>query len=164
MTDRPLHDSKTNLLEAAQAALKDREEKAVTAALAARSVPQRRRIGLLTVIGVAGLVLLVVQPSWLAGPKSVPPEPPRVAAAALRIAMIRQRQQLFNYANIHRRFPLSLGDAGDSLPGVIYNRRGDSAFTLIGSVGDSMIVLHSGDSQTAFLGNSIRIIKNRGTE
>jgi hypothetical protein len=162
MTDHPSRDSKTDLLEAAQAAVKDRAEKASEAAIAARSVPERRRMGVLTVIGLAGIVLLILQPTWLAGPKSVPPAPPREAAAALRIALIRQRQQLFNYATTHRRFPVSLADAGDSLPGVTYTRRGDSAFTLVGNAGDSVIVLHSGDSQAAFLGNSLRIIKNRG--
>lgn len=163
MTHDPLRDSKTDLLEAARAAVKDSEAKAAEAAVSSRSVPRRRlRLGVLGVIGVAGLVLLIVQPVWLVGPATAPPDPIPVAAAGLRIALIRQRQQVFDYARTHGKLPASLEEAGDTLPGVSYRRRGDSAFTLIGSAGDSVVVLLSSDSQAVFLGNSLRVIKNRG--
>jgi hypothetical protein len=165
MTHGPLRDSKTDLLEAARAAVKDREEKAVERAVASHSVPPRRRlIGVLVAIGLAGLVLLVLQPGWLVGPTAVPPDPPRVAMAGLRVALIRQRQLVFDYAKTHGRLPRSLPEAGDTLPGVSYDRHGDSAFTLTGSSGDSVVVLQSSDSQAVFLGKSLRIIKNRGAQ
>ena len=60
------------------------------------------------------------------------------------------------------RLPLSLAESGDSLAGVLYQHRGDSVFTLTGSTPDSVVVLQSSDSQAVFLGNSLKILKNRG--
>jgi hypothetical protein len=164
MTHGPLRDSKSDLLEAARAAVRDREEKAAEYALAARSVPRRgRRLISLVTVGVVGAVLIALQPAWLVGPKSVPPEPAPVAAAGLRVAMIRQRQLVFDYARAHAgRLPLSLAESGDSVAGVTYQRRGDSLFTLTGSTADSVVVLQSSDTQAVFLGSSLKILKNRG--
>ena len=165
MTHGPLRDSKSDLLEAARAAVKDRGEKAAELAVATSSIPPRWwRIGVLLATGVAGLVLLLLQPGWLVGPTAVPPDPTRVAVAGLRVALIRQQQLVFNYARAHGRLPLLLGEAGDTIPGVSYNCHGDSAFTLTGSSGDSIVVLQSSDSQAVFLGKSLRIIKNRGAQ
>lgn len=161
MTHDPLRDSKSDLLDAARAVVKDSEAKATELAVASRSVP-RRRLGVLGTIGVAGLVLLAVQPVWLTGPKTAPPDPPPVAAAGLRVALLRQRQLVFDYARTHGRLPVSLAEAGDSLPGVRYDRGRDSAFTLTGSVGDSVVVLQSSEPQVVFLGNSLKILRNRG--
>lgn len=162
MTQDPLRDSKSDLLDAARAAVKDSEAKAAELAVASRSVPRRRRLGVLGTIGVAGLVLLAVQPVWLAGPRTVPPDPPPVAAAGLRVTLLKQRQLVFDYARTHGRLPISLAEAGDSLPGLHYNRGRDSTFTLTGSAGDSVVVLLSSDSQAVFLGNSLKILRNRG--
>ncbi len=164
MTHGPLRDSKTDLLEAAQAAVKDREEKAAELVVASSSIPRRRRLGTLAVIGLAGVVLLALQPAWLIGPGAAPPDPPPMAAAGLRVAMVRQRQLLFNYARANGRLPRSLSETGDSLPGVRYTRRSDSTFTLTASAGGSEVVLQSSDTQAVFLGNSLRILKNRGAQ
>jgi hypothetical protein len=164
MTQGPLRDSKSDLLEAARAAIKDREAKAAELAVASQTVPprRRRRLGVLVTIGAVGLVLLVLQPVWLVGPTTVPPDPVPVAAAGLRVTLLRQRQLVFNYAKAHGRLPASLTEAGDSPSGVSYHRLGDSAFTLVGSAGDSVVVLQSSDSQAVFLGNSLKILRNRG--
>ena len=163
MTNGPSRDSKSDLLEAARAAVKDSEAKAAELAVAARSVPRRRwPLGALVVVGVVGLVLLTLQPDWLVGPAVVPPDPPPGAAAGLRVALLRQRQLVLDYARRNGRLPQSLADAGDTVPGVRYSRRGDSAFSLTGRAGDSVVVLQSGDSQSVFLGNSLRVLKNRG--
>ena len=166
MTHDPLRDSKSDLLDAARAAVKDSEEKAAEMAIASRSIPRRRRrLGVLMTIGVVGLVLLILQPTWLVGPDTVQPDPPPVAAAGLRVALIQQRQRVLDYARTHGgRLPVSLIETGDSMPGVFYHRRGDSAFTLTGSAGESVVVLRSSDSQAVFLGNSLRVIKNRGAQ
>ena len=164
MTNTPLRDSKSDLLHAAQAAVKDRINKAAELVVTTNSPLRRRRtrMGVLVIIGVVGLVLMMLRPTWLVGPTTVPPDPPLVAAAGLRVEMIRQRQLVFNYARAHGRLPLSLEEAGGSLTGVRYRHQGDSGFTLTGLAGDSVMVLQSSDSQAVFLGNSLKILKNRG--
>jgi len=160
----PSRDSKSDLLDAARAAIRDGDEKATQAALAARQVPQRRRLGILAVIGVAGIVLLVLQPIWLVGPKGPPPETPAVAAASLRLEMFRQHSLIVNFTKAHGRLPANLAEAGDSGTVVQYERTGDGTFRLTAAVGDSVIVLQSTDSMEAFLGRAIAAIRNRGQQ
>lgn len=160
----PSRDSKSELLDAARVAIQDREEKAAEAALAARNVPRKGRMGVLILLGVAGLVLLVLQPTWLAGPKQLPPETPRVAAASLRLALVRQHSLIVAFTKTRGRLPADLAEAGDSLPGVRYQRVGTGAFRLTANAGDSIIVLESTDSIRAFLGQSIGILRNRGQQ
>lgn len=160
----PLRDSKSNLLEAARAAVKDREEKAVADVVAARSVPRRRRMGLMGTIGIAGLVLLLLQPAWLAGPGAPPPETAPIATASLRLTLLRERQRVVDYNRRHGRLPETLADAGGSLPDIRYERTGVGEFRLVGQAGDSSVVLLSSDSMRTFLGSSLTIIKNRGPQ
>jgi len=162
MSHEPLRDSKSGLLEAAQAAIIDQNEKAAERTVSRYSAPQRRRLSVFGIIALSGLVLLVLQPQWLAGPAAARPDPPPVAAAGLRVAMIRQRQLVNDFAIRNGHLPASLAEAGDTIPGVSYTRQGDSAFTLTGFAGDSVVTLQSGDSQAAFLGNSLKVLKNRG--
>jgi hypothetical protein len=163
MTSPHTRDSKSDLLDAARAAVKDREDKAVEAALASRHVPRRRRIGALMVIGLAGIALLIIQPVWLVGPKAPPPETEPVLEASLRLSLLRQRSQIFEFSRARGRLPADLTEAGDSVPGVRYERIGADAFRLIATVGDSLIVLQSSDSGS-FIGQSIAILRNRGQE
>jgi len=164
MTNPPSRDSKSDLLEAARAAIRDGEAKATQAALAARQVPQKRRLGVLAVIGVAGIVLLLLQPTWLVGPKAPPPETPAVAAASLRLEMFRQHSLIVNFSKAHGRLPRNLAEAGDRGTVVQYERTGDSTFRLTATAGDSIIVFQSTDSIEAFLGQSIAAIRNRGQQ
>jgi hypothetical protein len=164
MTNTPTRDSKADLLDAAQAAIRDREEKAAEAAVAARLVPRERRIGILVLVAVAGSALLILQPTWLAGPKAPPPETPPVAAASLRLTLLRQRDYILDFHRARGRLPATLAEAGDSMPGVQYERTSDGGFRLTASAGDSVIVLRSGDSTATFLGRSIGIIRNRGQQ
>jgi len=157
----PSRDSKSDLLDAARAAIQDREEKAAEAARAGRLVPRKRRLGVLILLGTAGLIILALQPMWLVGPKALPVEPPPVAAASLRLALVRQWSQIVEFARTRGRLPANLAEMGDSVPGIGFERTGEGAFRLTGHAGDSMIVLHSTDSIPAFLGQSIGIIRNR---
>ena len=73
------HDSKTDLLEAAKAVVQERNEKAGQAAARRMQPEVRKRVGVLSLLGLGGLLLLVLQPGWLAGPKRLPPESAAVA-------------------------------------------------------------------------------------
>jgi len=164
MTNTPSRDSKSDLLDAARAAIRDGEEKALLAALAAREKPRKRRMGVLAVIGLAGLVILIMQPMWLVGPKALPAETPAVAAASLRLDMFRQHSLILAFAKARGRLPVNMAEAGDSVSDVFYERTGDTTFRLSASVGDSLIVLMSTDSAGAFLGRAIATIRNRGPQ
>jgi hypothetical protein len=155
----PAHDSKTDLLEAARAVIRDRNEKARRARL---QPEERRRVGLMTVLSVAGLVLVLLQPSWLAGPDALPPETPAIVEASMRLSMIRELQRVSDFEKHTGRLPASLAEAGSTVPGLGYEALPEQHFRLFAQAGDSLLVLRSTDSISQFLGNSLREIKNRG--
>ncbi|MGH7560035.1 MAG: hypothetical protein ACRENB_03345 [Gemmatimonadales bacterium] len=156
-------DSKTNLYEAARAAIKDQEAKQDAERFGRlSSAHRRRRLGFLGVVGIAAAVLLVVQPVWLAGPKAVPPEPPRLAAASMRLTLVRERHRVFDYARRAGRLPATLAEAGGGSPDITYQASSGDAFSLTGTSGDSVITLRSSDSLTAFLGSSLIAVRDRG--
>jgi hypothetical protein len=163
--DSPLRDSKTSLFEAAQAAIQDQESRLDAERLARMAATgRRRRIGVMGMLGLVGAVLLVVQPDWLAGPKSLPAEPPPIAAASMRISLLRERDRVRDYVQRNGRLPATLAQAGGVAPGISLSGLSDGSFTLVGETADSIITLHSGDSVVTFLGASLRIVKNRGRE
>ena len=159
----PGRDSKSDLLQAAQAAVKDRGEAAVAAAAAANTpAGRKRRLGTLAVLGVIGAVLLIIQPEWLVGPAAPPPETPAVATASLRLTLLRERDRVFAFQKRFGRLPATLGDAGVLTPGIAFQRAGSAEFTLQARLGDSLLVLSAADSGAAFLGRSLQIIRRRG--
>ncbi|HEX7025078.1 MAG TPA: hypothetical protein VF187_09710 [Gemmatimonadales bacterium] len=158
----PGRDSKTDLLEAAQAVMKDREEKAAANARSRMRPEVRRRVSILTLIGALGALLVVLQPIWLAGPTSVPPESPAVTDASVRLGMLRERQRIIEFARVHGRLPATLSEAGSKTPGLGYEPGEGQTFKLFAQSGDSLLLLHSTDSMSTFLGNSLQALKNRG--
>lgn len=158
------HDSKSNLLEAAQAVLKDRQEKASAEREARMHPAVRRRVGVFALLGLAGLLLLILQPDWLGGPKAPPAEQPEVAVASLRLAMLRERQRIVDFAKRSGRLPATLSEVGSDVPGLGYEPDTGQQFKLIAQAGDSLIILYSQDSMSAFLGKSLSTIKNRGRQ
>lgn len=162
--ERPLHDSKANLFEAAQAAIQDQESK-LDADRASRmaATGRRRRIGVLGLVSVVGAVLLIVQPAWLSGPKGLPAETPSVAAASMRLTLLRERDRIRDYVRRTGRLPGSLAEAGGA-PTVTMTVLADGNFTLVGETTDSIITLHSADPVVGFLGESLRVVRNRGRE
>ena len=160
----PRRDTKSSLYEAALAAVQDRAEQAK--ARASRPSRPRRRfplVRIMLVIGATGLVLLVLRPGWLAGPRALHTESPGVAAASLRLTLLHERGLVQEYARRVGRLPASLEEAGSTSTGLDYRRSGEG-FTLAGHAGDSLIMLHSTDSMATFLGGSLTRLKNRGRE
>ena len=158
----PARDSKSNLYEAAVAAVKSQEEVAAERARW-RPSPQRKRwrvFLLLLMLGCA--TLLVVQPVWLTGPKVVPAETPAVSAASLRLALLRERQRVRQFEQTRGHLPASLLEAGSSRNELGFEAIYPDAFKLWGQAGDSLITLRSGDSMRTFLGESLRILRDRG--
>lgn len=159
----PLRDTKTNLYEAAVAAMRDVNETKAAAAARSRQPEQPRTWRLvMLLVGLVGALLLLLQPAWLAGPTTPPSESPVVAAASLRLALIRERQRVFDYLQAQGRLPTTLSEAGTARTDLHYEVAGAGAFTLSGSAGDSLVILRSTDGMREFLGGSLQAIKNRG--
>ncbi|MGQ0702466.1 MAG: hypothetical protein ACT4PM_04960 [Gemmatimonadales bacterium] len=159
----PPRDSKSSLYEAAVAAVRDR---ATQARARAGLRPRRRRspvVRVLGFLGLVGLVMLVLRPSWLAGPTGLQAETGAVAAASLRLVLMRERDLVRAYLRRTGRLPATLLDAGSTARGVDYRRAGER-FLLSATTGDSLVVLRDSDSTAAFLGTSLTRLKNRARE
>jgi len=158
----PAQDSKTDLLEAAKAVVQERNEKAERAAARRMQPEVRRRVGVLSLLGLAGLLVIALQPSWLTGPRALPPETPAIVEASVRLSMLREQQRVVDFLKRTGRLPATLSEAGVSVAGLGYEALPQQEFRLFAQAGDSLLVLRSSDSMTLFLGNSLREIKNRG--
>jgi hypothetical protein len=158
-----LRDSKSNLYEAALAAVKAREDDAVN-----RPRPkQRTRIPFLTIlllVALTAVVLLLLRPVWLVGPEAPPTETPAVSAVSLRLTLLRERDRVFDYSRRNGHLPANLGEAGVQGANISFRSTGADQFVLSGVVGDSLITLHSTDTMSVFLGNALQAIRNRGRQ
>ena len=156
-------DSKSNLYEAALAAVKAREDDAVN-----RPRPkQRTRIPFLTILLLVALtaaLLLLLRPVWLVGPEAPSSETPAVSAASLRLTLLRERDRVFDYSRRNGHLPANLGEAGIQAVNVSFRSTGPDRFVLSGVAGDSLITLHSTDTMSVFLGNTLQAIRNRGRQ
>src|SRR5262245_1039567 len=155
-------DQKRALLDAAQAAVQDANEKA--AQRSGRAATNTSRI-LVTVLGLAvfaaGIYILVSRPTWFFTPPP-PPESVQIQEASVRLMLVREASRVRQYRAAHGRYPASLSDAGSTVDNVDYNTQGDSVFSLVTSWGEQTIRLSSSDSVGTFLGNSLKIIASRG--
>ena len=155
-------DSKQTLYEAAVTAIEDRSAKDAAAHRAAVPRTNTRRLLAMALVAAVGVVLLALQPAWLAGPKAPPPEPVAIAAASLRLTLVRERQRVLDFERARGRLPSTLAEAGSPLADIEYTPQSDGRFSLMAVAGDSAIVLQSSDSVGAFLGGSIRALAKRG--
>jgi hypothetical protein len=158
----PLRDTKTNLYEAAVAAMRDVNEAKAAAGLSRSAERPRTWRLVMLLLGLFGALLLLLQPAWLAGPAAPPPESPVVAAASLRLTLLRERQRVFDYAQAYGRLPTTLTEAGSTRTDLHYQLAGAGDFMITGSAGDSLVTLRSTDSMKLFLGGSLQAIKQRG--
>jgi hypothetical protein len=140
-----LRQRKSALLEAAQAAIADQRAKQ-----GVREPPEdsgrghalRVALGLLLL---AGSTLLIMRPSWLAGPR-LPTETPAVRAASATLALVEAVSQIRAYRQIRGVLPRSLGEAGVENPAIGYRVRGGTEFEVHLRAGDSTVVVSSTDS------------------
>lgn len=158
---RPARDSKSDLLEAAKAAVQEREAAAARAAVERAGPARRRRFGIELLILAAGSVLLLLRPAWLVGPDAFPHERPAVAAASLRLTLLRERERLLDYRARHGLLPPTLAEAGVLTPGLEYRRLSAQEFQLTGRAGDSVVAIGAGDSVAAFLGATLKALQHR---
>lgn len=159
-----LRQTKSALLEAAQAAIVDQRTKAqVAAAVAATVRPRRRGLGLLiflTVVAVGGAGVLLLQPAWLVGVRP-PEEPPAVVAASSRLALIEAAARVRHFSDSAGRLPAALGEAGVTDTAIALTPLEGLEFSLARRAGDSLISLRSTDSLKPLVAASVRTLQAR---
>ncbi len=157
-------DTKSVLYEAAVEAVQNRaaHERTKPQRPPARKASRAPRVIALILVALVGAALLVLRPGWLVGPETIPAESPAIAAASLRVALVRERDMVFRYQQRTGSLPVSLSAAGISTPNLDYDHEG-GAFSLSGRVGDSLITIRSTDSVTVFLGDSFFRLRHRNS-
>lgn len=153
---------KRALLDAAQAAVADANEKASQRRRRPTSPATKTFFAIVSVLLFGGgIYVLAARPHWLFTPPP-PPETVAIQEASLRLTLVRETERVKRYRAQHRRLPASLDDAGSPVRGLTYQRQTDSTFRIIASFGSGTIGLSSTDSIGAFLGNSLKVIASRG--
>ena len=154
-------DRKQALLDAAQAALADAKSRADEADRQDHSA--RTRLSPLISCCIAsaiGLYLMVARPAWFITPPP-PPDPPDIAAASVRLTLVREASRVQRFQADSGRLPLSMAEAGSDVTGVQYDRLPDSSYVLRAVQGRDTVRLSSRDAVPLFLGNSLGLILSR---
>lgn len=115
------------------------------------------RVAALMVLALLSIYLWTWSPSWLA-----PAGPPELALgteqAGLRVAMYIQAQRIEDFRDTRGRLPDVLREAGEPLPGMLYDRIDARTYRLRGA-GDRVRLLYvSSDSLQIFAGDSPTIV------
>lgn len=101
---------------------------------------------------------LVARPAFIWGKPVV--ESASRADASVRFGLYLLAQRLESFRLESGRYPVSLGDIGETVEGVQYTLVSDSVFELRSST-DSTVVLRSDTPLERFLGNSVNVIQGR---
>jgi hypothetical protein len=154
-----LRESKTALLDAANAAVKEQEEKARRGTGSAAR-PKAIFWLVMSVLVVAAVALLVAQPEWLAGPR-IEPEAPEIQEASATMALIEAASRVQSYRTTHGKLPRTLGEAGVANADVQYRKTDSLNFTVTIPSGDTLISLRSTDSLRPLAMKAIRVLQRR---
>ena len=155
-------DTKQALLDAAQNAL---ESEAELQRARNREPKHRRRLRLLP--GVFALTVafsvyaLLTRPAWLQTPP-LPPDPPAVQEANLRIVMYTQAMRVESFVAQYGRLPATLSEAKAAAEGTWLEPLGGNAFALHGTTDSVELTLYSTDVFRDFLGDSFEVLAARG--
>lgn len=116
-----------------------------------------RSILLLTAIGL--IYLIVAQPRWLF--TQPPEEPPALREASLRVRMFVEIDRVERFFADSGRLPRTLAEAGADTSGLTYTPT-DGGYTLRGVNNGFSLTYRSGTPPREFLGDSYRMVTQRG--
>lgn len=155
-----LRQSKSALLQAAEAAVADQKGRATHPGRPpSRDRGSRRRMVLFIIMVVAG-TLLLWRPPWIAGP-SLPRETPAVREASVTMALVQAISSIKAYRTANGRLPARLQDAGVNNPAITFRPAANGEFTVASPGADSLITLRSTDSLPARVIAAIRTLQRR---
>jgi hypothetical protein len=157
-----LRETKTKLLEAAQAAVLDQRTKALNDRRLSGRVSRSRgafRMFMGTVL-LAGAGVLATKPAWLTGP-AMPPETVEVKQASVLLSLVEAMSHVNAYVEVNGKLPPTLREAGVINPAIRYSPDGEVRFSLSLQTADSTVTLSSSDSLLPRVVNALRTLQRR---
>ena len=147
------------LLQAFQDVVRSEQEKKSQVSTPEPTTARRatRSVMLLTAVGL--LFVLVTQPGWLF-PRP-PEETPALREASLRVRMFVEIDRVERFRADSGRLPRTLVEAGSDTSGLTYLPT-EGGYTLSGVNNGLSLTYRSGTSPREFLGNSYRMVAQRG--
>jgi hypothetical protein len=112
-----------------------------------------------TVLIVGLATLLITQPAWMFN-RPVQ-EPAAVVDASLRVRMFVEIERIERFRRDSARLPATLAEAGIPGDGLTYEPY-DGGYTLTGASGPRALAYSSGTPPETFLGDSYRLLRERG--
>ncbi len=160
--ERTVRESKTDLLEAAQAAVANQRTKGRTprSVWGERSRARAAYRSTMTGLILAGTTLLLLRPVWLAGPR-LPPEPAEIQTASATLALIEAASHVRAYHSATGRLPERLKDAGVTDATIRYRKIDTLNFVIRLAAGDSTLTLRSTDSLRPLVNEAVRALRRR---
>ena len=161
--EKTLRESKSALLEAAQAAVAEqRAKQSLPAGYLPPPGSTGRQVfrGLLAMVALAGSFLILSQPTWLAGPK-LPAESSAVQAASATLALVEAVSHIRAFREVRGRLPRALAEAGVRTSAIRYEPQGQDRFIVRLQAGDSLIVVRSTDSLKPLVVKAILTLQRR---
>lgn len=100
-------------------------------------------------LAVLAVYLLIAPPRWVT---VNPIDPPDLASQeqSMRVAMYFQAQRIESYRVQHGTAPVNLSDAGSAPAEIEYVRRGDNAYQLVATVGETAVIYDSTEPDASF--------------
>lgn len=154
-----IRESKSALLEAAQAAVDEQKTKAIAARAAVGSARVGFRALLLATV-LAGAAILFVQPPWLVGTEP-PIEAAVIRSASARLALVEAIGQIRAYVTTSGQLPPQPNDAGVTNRAISLRPLADGEFELTLKAGDSLIAVRSTDSLKPIVISAVRALQRR---
>jgi hypothetical protein len=152
-----------DLLDAYETLVKsERDRQAAQRASRLGPPPSGGRLGLSLLIIVVCVAIIVVKPVWLF-PTSLPPDPPELHDASLKLQVYRVANRIDAFRRANGRLPETAAEAGAGVPGTMYAVSGDR-YTISAGIGSRQVTYHSTVPLQEFLGNSYEIIKQRSRQ
>lgn len=154
-----LRQSKSALLEAAQAAVEDQKVRTGAGPASARSARTGFRVLLVTVLVLAAAVL-IARPSWFVGP-DLPIEPEAIQTASARLALVDAIGRVRTYLTVSGQLPPTPDAAGVTNHAISLKPLAGGEFELTLRAGDSLIAVRSTDSLKPLVVDALRALQRR---
>lgn len=155
----PSGPDRRKLIEAYQDLVRSEQEKRHTQPQPERKPPRHRFAAPMGLLAVMLAAVLLLEPRWLFTPP-LPPEPPALQEASLRLAMFRSIELIDAFREVNGRFPHTLAEAGADSTALTFALTPDG-YTLTGTNGRVTLTYTFPADPRQFLGKAYEVIRQR---